>query len=409
MAFRQSSFCSNFRAESFSFSRFMRLGLRRGTGDKAWSERKIPGCHTPGKQVAPRRHAGARIELSPRATARASRSRSGRGRPVGVRGAATAGVSPRSRRYRSPTPRPGLRGLRNSSPCAAQSSSAATTRCALAEDPLRLPGRGHAHGHEVLLIGVGRDRADARRHRDGPRLRHQRGRGDLHHHEAAAEPRIAGEERRQPLGEVGIHQPLHPPLGDRLQGGQGHGEQIQRLRHRLAVEVAARDHVAVIEHQRVVGGRVELDGNRVLGETDRVGHGARAPAERSAGCRRPGPEGRPPGGTPGSRCRRAAPRMRPPRPRSGRGAGRAAWIRGSSGAGVPRSASRLIAAAPTAVRQSTLRVVHQQRQQGRLRLGAVDEREPFLRREAERREPRGRRARPAPAARRPRRAPRPHP
>jgi hypothetical protein len=33
MAFRQSSFCSSLRAVSFSFSRFMRLGLRR----KYWS------------------------------------------------------------------------------------------------------------------------------------------------------------------------------------------------------------------------------------------------------------------------------------------------------------------------------------------------------------------------------------
>ena len=53
---------------------------------------------------------------------------------------------------------------------------------------------------------------------------------------------------------------------------------------------------------------------------------------------------------------------------------------------MPRSASRLIAAAPAAVRQSTSRIVHQQREERRLRLGAVDEREPFLGREPERRE-----------------------
>ena len=75
-------------------------------------------------------------------------------------------------------------------------------------------------------------------------------------------------------------------------------------------------------------------------------------------------------------------------------------MRGSSGAGVPRSASRLIAAAPTARPPEHLRVVHQQREHRRLRLGAVDEGEALLRRESIRREP-GRGQRGAAGTRRP--------
>jgi len=142
------------------------------------------------------------------------------------------------------------------------------------EDPLGLPCRSHAHRHEVFLIGVGRNRSDAGRHRDGPRLGDQRCRRDLHHHVAAAQAGIVGQKRGETLRQVRVDQPLDPALGDRLKGCERHGQHVQRLRHRLPMEVPARDHVPVLEDQRVVRGCIELDGNRLLSEADGIGHGA---------------------------------------------------------------------------------------------------------------------------------------
>jgi hypothetical protein len=59
-----------------------------------------------------------------------------------------------------------------------------------------------------------------------------------------------------------------------LQGGECQGQDIERLRHRLSMKVAARDHLAVGEDQRIVGGGVELHGSRLLGESNGVGHRA---------------------------------------------------------------------------------------------------------------------------------------
>ena len=93
-------------------------------------------------------------------------------------------------------------------------------------------------------------------------------------------PGIGGEEGRETLGQVGIHQPLHSPLRDRLQRGQGDRQEVERLGHRLAVEVPAREHVAVVEHQRIVGRGVELDLDRLARE--RIASGDRAEHLRRA-------------------------------------------------------------------------------------------------------------------------------
>ena len=215
----------------------------------------------------------------------------------------------------------------------------------------RLEAGRHPHGHEVFLVGIGRDGADARRHGEGSGLRHQRRRGDLHHHVAGAKPRIAGQERRQALRKVGIHQPLHPPLGDGLQGRQRHGQDVERLRHRLAMEVAARDDVAVLEDQRIVGRSVELHLHRLLGEADRVGHGAEhlRRAAEAVGVLDPGIVL--PVRLPDLAVLEQRPHERGGADLAGMGAGRVdSRVQRRR---VPRKASRLIAAAPTAVRQST--------------------------------------------------------
>ena len=89
-----------------------------------------------------------------------------------------------------------------------------------------------------------------------------------------AESRIGREERREPLRKVGIHQPLDSPFGDGLERRQRDGEEVERLRHRLAVEVASGDHLAVVEDQRIVGRGIQFDRDRLGGEPDGVSHRA---------------------------------------------------------------------------------------------------------------------------------------
>ena len=81
--------------------------------------------------------------------------------------------------------------------------------------------------------------------------------------------------------------------------------------------------------------------DRVRGRSGSRPPRRRAPAARSGGNRRPGPSGRPPGATPGSRCRRGA-GASGPRPRAG------------PGAAAPRgSADRAARACPAAPRGSS--------------------------------------------------------
>ena len=82
---------------------------------------------------------------------------------------------------------------------------------------------------------------------------------------------------------------------------------------------------------------------------------------------------------------------------------RASWMRSSKATGVPSSASSDIAPATCATRQSRCASRERERRDRRVRLRAVDEREPFLRLQRERREPRGARASSAAGAARRRR------
>ena len=130
---------------------------------------------------------------------------------------------------------------------------------------------GVAHRHVILLAGARRDRVDRRRMAQHLVLRDER-RGDvLRDHEAAVQPAVGREERRQAVGEVRVDEPLDAPLGDARELGDRHRERVERERERLAVEVAVRDErVVVDEHERIVGRRVELDRDGVVGVVEQV-------------------------------------------------------------------------------------------------------------------------------------------
>ena len=106
----------------------------------------------------------------------------------------------------------------------------------------------------------------------------------LRDHEAAVEAAVGREEGGQAVGEVRVDEPLEAPLGDARELGGGHRERVERERERLPVEVAVRDeHLVVDEHERVVGGGVQLDGDGVLRVLEEVAAGAvhlRRAAER---------------------------------------------------------------------------------------------------------------------------------
>jgi hypothetical protein len=102
-------------------------------------------------------------------------------------------------------------------------------------------------------------------------LRHERGRHVLRDHEAAVETAVRRQERRQPVGEVRVDEPLQPPLRDARELRHRHRERIERERERLPVEVAVRDECVVLdEHERIVGRRVQLDRDRVVGVVEQV-------------------------------------------------------------------------------------------------------------------------------------------
>ena len=85
------------------------------------------------------------------------------------------------------------------------------------------------------------------------------GRGHVGHHEPGVQAALAGEEGGQ-AGERRVHEPLGAALADRAEVGGGDGQQVGGDRHRLAVEVPARQDLARLrEDHGVVGGGVHLD------------------------------------------------------------------------------------------------------------------------------------------------------
>ena len=92
---------------------------------------------------------------------------------------------------------------------------------------------------------------------------------------------------------------------DRGEVGQRDREYVEHHRHRLAVEVAAAEQRAVVEHERVVGGGVQLAADQIPRRTPSRRAPDRAPAACSAARTRPARADRRRGATRGSRCRRA--------------------------------------------------------------------------------------------------------
>ena len=134
--------------------------------------------------------------------------------------------------------------------------------------------RRGAHAHVVLLVGAGRDAVD--RCRMGQRLQlvHQGRRRVVGDHQPALDARPLGEEGRQAGREMRIHEACGPPLGDRRQLRDGHRGVVERQCQRLAVEVAAADHLSRREDEWVVGRRVDLDAEDALELGQRVASGA---------------------------------------------------------------------------------------------------------------------------------------
>ena len=149
--------------------------------------------------------------------------------------------------------------------------------------------RGHPHRDVVLLVVGGRDAVDADRVCERPQLGDQRRGRVLHDHVAARGAGIVGQERGQAAVEARRQQPERPPLGDRAEIGEREAERVERDRQRLAVEVAGRDHLGrVVEHQRVVGDRVEVGEHQLARRTAAPRARRRGPAPRSAASTRPG-------------------------------------------------------------------------------------------------------------------------
>ena len=120
------------------------------------------------------------------------------------------------------------------------------------------PRAVRGHRHVVLLVGGGGDRIDACRKRPLLVLRDQRRRRHLRDHEAGIEPRPWRQERRQ-ARQRRIDEHRQPALRQRADLADRHGDHVGGEGHRLGVEIAARQRLAVLrEDQRVVGDAVGL-------------------------------------------------------------------------------------------------------------------------------------------------------
>ncbi len=127
----------------------------------------------------------------------------------------------------------------------------------------QLAGGGPAHRHVVLLHRARRDRVDAGRRREPLELRHHRRLCVLRDHVARVDARIVGEERRQPLAARRIEEPVRTTLAHAGDVGDRDRQEVEHVRQRRSVEVAVRLDASVVEHRRVVDRRCELAaGNR---------------------------------------------------------------------------------------------------------------------------------------------------
>ena len=106
-------------------------------------------------------------------------------------------------------------------------------------------------------------------------LRHERRAGVLHEHEAAVEPALRNEERRQPVRRSRIEQSVQATVADRRDRHERQRERIERDRHGHPMEVAAAPDVVVLgQHDRVVRDAVHLDREHPANVRARVARGS---------------------------------------------------------------------------------------------------------------------------------------
>src|SRR5579864_6406160 len=145
---------------------------------------------------------------------------------------------------------------------------------------LQLQGRSHAHGYVIFFVAGSGDGIDRCRMRQYFVLAGQRRGYYLRHHESGIESRVARQKRRQAFVERGIDQAFDAPLRDPRQSAERDRHVVERESQRLAVKVAAGDHVAfrlffiADEDQRVVDGGVHLGLKSTRAKFQRVAHRA---------------------------------------------------------------------------------------------------------------------------------------
>ena len=119
------------------------------------------------------------------------------------------------------------------------------------------------HGDVILLVGRGRDGIDARRIGLLLVFRNERGRRHLRDHETGVQARLGRQEGRH-AGQRRIDQHGDAPLRQRADLADGKRDHVSGKRHRLGVEIPARQRGVVLgEDQRIVGDAIGFGLQRV--------------------------------------------------------------------------------------------------------------------------------------------------
>ena len=303
-----------------------------------------------------------------------------------------AGSTEAAHGTRSPAPPPEARSRRT-----------ARRLSAIGSEP---PRAMRGHGDVVLLVGRGRDRIDARRKGALLVLRDERRGRHLRDHEAGVQPRLRRQERRQ-AGERRIDQHRDAPLRQRADLAKRNRDHVGGEGHRLGVEIAAGQRLAVVgEDQRIVGDAVRF-GPQASRRRLRSSRAPRPSPAAGSGCNRgPARARRRRDAIRGWRFPASARGARRP-PRSAPGGRRRRWMRASKGASEPRAASVESAPVTSAERNASSHLEEAGEREGGRELRAVQERQPLLRAERDRLQVRRRQAPPPPGTRAPvERAPR---
>ena len=136
-------------------------------------------------------------------------------------------------------------------------------------------GRKGRHADVIFLVRRGRQAVDRGRVRERLVLGGERSRGDLRDHEPGIESALAHQERGQ-LAQAVIDQHRDATLGERADLGDGERQVVGGKGHGLRMEVAAGEHVAFLaKDERVVGDAVGLEQERACDVLDLLQAGAR--------------------------------------------------------------------------------------------------------------------------------------